>query len=120
MIKCEHKFNIPGIGRCCQAYSRSKRPDGLYWGHYPFCTDENCPLKHPELLNGAVLGNEEPLLTKLNMQIKLYKKYSFEVARSIAQIAEEDGKFEDKKVTVTKVTVNDGSNYYKVEWKEGV
>ena len=39
----------------CMAYSYAKRADGRHWGHYPICADENCPLKHQELLEGAIL-----------------------------------------------------------------
>jgi len=42
----------------CDAYSESKRKDGLHWAHYPECKEENCPLIHPELLEGAVLEIE--------------------------------------------------------------
>ena len=34
----------------CGYYSEIKRKDGIYNAHYPECSDENCPLKHPELL----------------------------------------------------------------------
>ena len=34
----------------CGAYSESKLPNGKLWAHYPVCRNENCPLKHPELL----------------------------------------------------------------------
>ena len=42
----------------CMAYSKSERKDGLFWAHFPICCDENCPLKNPDLLEGAVLDNE--------------------------------------------------------------
>ena len=43
-------------GECvCGAYSKSKRPDGKWWAHFPQCNGANCPLKHPELLDGAKL-----------------------------------------------------------------
>ncbi len=43
-------------GECyCAAYSKSKRPDGKWWGHFPKCKGTNCPLKHPALLDGAKL-----------------------------------------------------------------
>ena len=42
----------------CMAYSKSKRKDNLFWGHYPICCDEKCPLKNPDLLEGAVLEDE--------------------------------------------------------------
>jgi hypothetical protein len=43
----------------CGAYSVSKRKDGLHWGHYPACKPENCPVIHPELLEGAILERKE-------------------------------------------------------------
>lgn len=43
----EHPFNGTVL---CGAYSESKLPNGKLWAHYPKCTSENCPLKHPELL----------------------------------------------------------------------
>ena len=53
--KCEYSFEIPNIGICCGAYRKSKRADGLHWGHYPICEIENCPLIYPDLLDGAEL-----------------------------------------------------------------
>ena len=44
-----------GTAVMCGAYSVSKRPDGLHWAHYPLCVEHNCPLIHPELLEGATL-----------------------------------------------------------------
>lgn len=55
----KYKLRIPGVGVCCEAYYKSKRNDGLEWMHFPFCSEENCPLKHPELLEGAILETEE-------------------------------------------------------------
>lgn len=46
---------VPGIGICCAAYYQSKRKDGLTWMHFPKCKEENCPLRHPELLGNATL-----------------------------------------------------------------
>lgn len=46
------------LGTLCKAYAESKRHDDLCWAHYPECNNENCPLKHPELLEGAVLKEE--------------------------------------------------------------
>jgi len=54
-IHCEYSFEIPKIGICCGAYGESKRPDGRHWAHYPFCEEKDCPLIHPELLDGAEL-----------------------------------------------------------------
>lgn len=55
---CQYFFDIPKIGICCKAYSESKHTKEnkwRYWAHYPNCTEENCPLKHPELLQGRTL-----------------------------------------------------------------
>lgn len=56
---CEYRFKIPTLSKnCCGAYGESKRPDGKHWSHYPFCSNRDCPLAHPELLEGAVLKGE--------------------------------------------------------------
>lgn len=55
---CEHQMEIPTVGWCCEAYYKSKRNDGKEWMHFPLCSEENCPLKHPELLEGATLERE--------------------------------------------------------------
>lgn len=60
--ECEYSLPIPDSHILCGAYSKSHRPDGLHWANYPCCEDQNCPLKHPELLNGATLGDELPLM----------------------------------------------------------
>ena len=59
---CQYFFDIPKIGICCKAYSESKptkENKWKHWAHYPECTEENCPLKHPELLEGRKLEAEE-------------------------------------------------------------
>ena len=53
--KDKYRFEIPNIGICCKAYSESKRIDGKYWIHYPFCKIKNCPIIYPKLLEGAEL-----------------------------------------------------------------
>lgn len=58
---CQYFFTIPRVGICCKAYSDSKPTNKNRWKHwanYPECTEENCPLKHPELLNGRTLETE--------------------------------------------------------------
>lgn len=58
---CQYFFDIPKIGICCQAYSKSKPTSEnrwRHWAHYPKCKEENCPLKHPELLQGRTLETE--------------------------------------------------------------
>ena len=58
MEECKYQLDIPKIGECCEAYYKSKRNDGKEWMHFPFCSEENCPLKHPELLEGATIESE--------------------------------------------------------------
>ena len=55
MFNCKYHLAIPTVGLCCEAYYKSKRNDGREWMHFPFCEDQNCPLKHPDLLHGATL-----------------------------------------------------------------
>lgn len=57
---CKYQLNFPSDRSThCMAYSWSKRPDGLHWAHYPCCEDSNCPIQHPELLEGAVLDTKD-------------------------------------------------------------
>ena len=59
---CKYHLQIPTVGLCCEAYYLSKGYRGCQqrcWMHFPFCAEHNCPLKHPELLNGATLESEE-------------------------------------------------------------
>lgn len=59
---CDYYFTIPKVGVCCKAYSESKPTSEntwRHWAHYPDCTEENCPLMHPELLKGRKLEMEE-------------------------------------------------------------
>ena len=54
--KCSYKEKIPeDTNIYCMAYSKSIRPDGYHWGHYPYCCYFDCPIVHPELLEGAKL-----------------------------------------------------------------
>lgn len=57
---CKYHLTIPRVGLCCEAYYKSKDSKGREhsWFHFPFCSEENCPLKHPELLQGRVLETE--------------------------------------------------------------
>ena len=62
MEPCQYHFPIPTAGLCCGAYSASKPTKEnrwRHWAHYPNCSKENCPLKHPELLDGRTLKTEE-------------------------------------------------------------
>lgn len=55
---CNHKFPIPKIGVCCGYYSKTLDAYGRRYAHYPECCEENCPLKHPELVEGYKLESE--------------------------------------------------------------
>jgi len=56
MEDCKYKKLFPLTNKIhCFSYCKSKRKDGLHWAHYPYCEDNACPLKHPELLEGAEL-----------------------------------------------------------------
>lgn len=55
MDNCTHAMTFPPEYKdgatLCGAYHSSSRPDGLEWGHFPICNDDNCPLKNPTLLD---------------------------------------------------------------------
>ena len=57
--ECPYKIKLPVSGVWCNAYSKSKRLDGRWWAHWPKCSNENCPIEYPELLEGAILIEEE-------------------------------------------------------------
>ena len=59
MNPCIYSITLPKAGSCCVVYSHSKRPDNKWWAHWPKCPKENCPLEHPELLEGAVFDEKE-------------------------------------------------------------
>lgn len=59
MKECKYAIEFADMRLHCMAYSCSKRPDGKFWAHFPNCLDENCPLKHPELLEEAIFDEEE-------------------------------------------------------------
>ncbi len=59
MKNCKYNLNIPNVGMCCKAYYESTRQDGKGWMHFPSCNESDCPLMHPELLEGAILESEE-------------------------------------------------------------
>ena len=68
MDECKYVLTVPkcpahkdGLN-LCGAYSASKpttENKWIHWANYPECTEKNCPLKHPELLNGATLETED-------------------------------------------------------------
>ena len=51
MDMCKNQIHIPGVGLCCNAYYNHHKKKGKLWMHFPFCKEENCPIKHPELFN---------------------------------------------------------------------
>lgn len=59
MKQCNYDVIFPDGEIRCMVYSYSKRPDGKWWAHFPECSEEKCPLKHPELLEGAIFDEEE-------------------------------------------------------------
>ena len=59
MKQCKYAIEFPGMGLHCMVYSFSKRSDNKWWAHFPECSEEKCPLKHPELLEGAIFDKEE-------------------------------------------------------------
>ena len=59
MKKCKYAIEFPNIELRCMVYSHSKRFDNKFWAHFPDCSDEKCPLKYPELLEGAIFDEEE-------------------------------------------------------------
>ena len=65
MNNCEHHFPIPKVGMCCGYYSKTLDEYGKRFMHFPECKEENCPIKHPELLNGRKLESEIESRTKI-------------------------------------------------------
>lgn len=63
--ECEHHFPIPGIGMCCGYYSKTVDACGRRWANYPDCKEENCPVKHPELLEGRKFESEIESVSKI-------------------------------------------------------
>ena len=59
MKSCRYSVIFPKGEIRCMVYAYSKRPDNKFWAHYPECSEEKCPLKHPELLEGAIFDKEE-------------------------------------------------------------
>ena len=57
-MDCKYNIILPNIGVCCKAYYESIRADGKEWLHFPICTEANCPLIHPEVLDDAILESE--------------------------------------------------------------
>jgi hypothetical protein len=63
--ECEHHFYIPHNRMCCGYYSKTVDAYGMGYAHYPYCKKENCPIAHPELLNGRKLESEIEARCKL-------------------------------------------------------
>lgn len=71
MEECKYILTIPIVPdypaykeerELCGAYYESKptkENKWKHWANYPECREKNCPLKHPELLNGRTLETEE-------------------------------------------------------------
>lgn len=65
-MDCEYKFKGTRNNEYwCKAYNMSKRPDDNIWCHFPICSDKNCPLKHPELLEGATFKYDSDSVDEL-------------------------------------------------------
>ena len=63
------KFNHESVtsGKIvCTAYSKSKLPKGQFWAHFPKCMPTNCPLRNPNLLQGAKLPEEPTVIIKID------------------------------------------------------
>ena len=61
-MNCKYKFKSTDpmfFGNYCFAYAHSNREDKKFWGHFPLCKEENCPLKYSELLERASLDTGE-------------------------------------------------------------
>ena len=59
MKRCIYSIILPPDGDVhCNVYSKSERPDGQFWAHWPKCSSENCPFEHLELLEGAIFKNK--------------------------------------------------------------
>lgn len=49
--KCEYSQAFPDKKRHCMYYSKLTIGDKVWWAHFPECSCDNCPIKHPELLD---------------------------------------------------------------------
>ena len=59
MKSCRYSVIFPRGEIHCMVYVHSKRPDGKWWAHCPECSEEKCPLKNLELLEGAIFDEED-------------------------------------------------------------
>jgi len=60
-MPCKYCLPFPDEIIHCEAYSHAKYKNGISWLHFPICDSSNCPIKHPELLNGGVLVDEKEI-----------------------------------------------------------
>ena len=59
-MSCLYKLPFPdGTIHCDAYYSSECGGKKHWWAHFPVCNDKNCPIKHPELLQGAKLEEHE-------------------------------------------------------------
>ena len=49
--KCEYSQVFPDKKKHCMYYSKLTIGDKIWWTHFPKCSCDNCPIKHPELLD---------------------------------------------------------------------
>ena len=59
MKRCVYSIRLPEAGVCCNVYSNSQRSDNKWWAHWPKCSPDNCPIQHPELLEGATFNEKD-------------------------------------------------------------
>lgn len=57
-MHCKYCLPFPDETIHCSAYSYAKYPNAISWLHFPVCDLSNCPIKHPELLNGGILKED--------------------------------------------------------------
>lgn len=74
MKNCEHIFPIPGIGTCCGYYSKTRDAYNRKYAHYPECCEENCPIKHPELIAGYKLESKIDTRCRAVRMIPIYER----------------------------------------------
>lgn len=64
--QCEHLLNVPqmtvdgdtfGGHKFCGAYFDNSKNSNRAYLHFPYCAENICPFKHPELLDGDAASN---------------------------------------------------------------
>lgn len=58
----KYRLSFPDETIHCSAYSYAKYPNGISYLHFPVCDPSNCPIKHPELLDGGVLKEDSEIV----------------------------------------------------------